>query len=398
MKSSRGTSGTAVKREDGGYISSSDEDDDDDEEAGIARKNIDQIEISSDEEEDAQGPSNRTERSQRSHGASALLPVRILRKEHTQRAIGINTDASSEAAAKILQQAEALGTEVKIEIDDKATRKGKGKVKDVEITGVRKPYKGMWQDGDDEDVQIKEEAISDDEDMADAVAVGISEPAPKEPVKAPISSPEIEKKPKARGKSSGEPVMQTDEERSEYDRYLRNLGALRHELGQDTEEVDAAGDSTMQDAGIAKENVRDNNAYLFQFPPQMPRCRHPDIKKEPTESIQRAPAPLDNGGARTVKTEDTKEEDEKPKRRRMPVVPGMVGKIRVHQSGRTTLRWGGATFDLNPGIPARFMQEVLEVETIPPSQRVVPNEGGDGTSYGRVKGKFVVTPNWEAML
>lgn len=283
-------------------------------------------------------------------------------------------------------------------MDEKATRKGKGKVKDVEITGVRKPYKGMWQDGDDEEVRIKEESVSDDEDMTDAVAVGISEPTAKEPVKASISSPDTEKKPKARGKAGTEPVMQTDEERAEYDRYLKNLEAVRSELGPETEEVDAAGDSNMQDAGVVKRTVRDNNAYLFQFPPRMPGSRNQDIKKEPTESTQRISAPPDNGGAKTIKTEDTKEEDEKPRRRRMPVTPGIVGKIRVHQSGRTTFRWGGETFDLTPGNPAGFMQEVLEVEDVPLSMRVIPNEGGYGTSFGRVKGKFVVTPSWKTML
>ena len=147
---SKSSRGPAIKREDGRHISSEDEDDED----GVEKRNIDEmIVISSDD--DQAGPSTRVGKS---HG---LLPVRIGRREHQDRVIGINTEASSAASAKILQQAEASGKAIKVEGDAKVPRKGKGKAKDVEITGVRRPYKGMWQDADDNGVQVKSEPLSD---------------------------------------------------------------------------------------------------------------------------------------------------------------------------------------------------------------------------------------------
>lgn len=376
-------------------------DDDDDEDAEFPRKDIDLIEISSDEE--IPDPSASKERAQRVHGPSMLLPVRIGRREHLERVVGINTEASSEASAQILQQAEASGSEVKVETDEGATRKGKKKVKDLEITGVRKPYKGMWQDGDESHVPIKAEPLSDDEDMADAEPVGISESSNSVVVKPSISSPETEKKTKARRKPATEPVLQTDEEKAEWERIKKNLESVRAELGPEPEQVaDASGDAIMADtaAGEVKRSVRDNNAYLFHFPPRMPNALHPEIKKEQVEPTQNNSngSATTNGAQKGVKIKTEEVQVDRRRAGGLCVAPGVAGKLRVHESGRTTLRWGGETFELNPGNPAAFMQEVIEVETVPQHLRVVQNEGGETTSFGRVKGKFVVMPSWRAML
>lgn len=339
------------------------------------------------------GPSEHRERAQ--------LPVRIGRKEHRERVVGINTEASTEASAKILQQAEASGSAPTADAVESTTRKGKSKVKDVEITGVRKPYKGVWQDSDESDVKVKAEPISDDEDMADAEQVGIVNKAVEKPSE---QSPDAEKKPKARSKE--EPNLQTDEDRAEWARFQANLRHIRAELGPDEDvaipSADGSGDLTMIDAAAnaSRPSVRDNNVYLFQIPPIMPDLLLPGVKKEPSDPQHGAQeaAPSAKGEAVPIKKEEefSNPLGNAPERPRF--ASGRVGKLRVHQSGRTTLNWGGTSYELTPGNKASFLQEVVSIHVVPENERVVEEDAGEAVSFGRVKGKFVVTPDFSKIF
>jgi DNA-directed RNA polymerase III subunit RPC4 len=302
-----------------------------------------------------------------------LLPVRIGRREHVERAVAINTEASSEAAAKILQQAEATGGEIKAEPVDLVTRKGKGKAKDLEITGVRRPYKGMWQEDDESDVPVKAEPLSDDEAMPDAVPVGNTELS--EPV---ANGAKLKKEPKIRirSKKGQEPVLQTEEEKQEHARFNMFQNAVRFELGPD-------GDETAE--------PRTESTYIFQLPPIAPRAKVGDVKTEPE------PAPVPAPGTKVVK-KTVKADPDKTKTQAMLLGDSAVGKIRVHESGRTTLLWGGKVYDMIASNPADSVGEVMEVNHIPENMRVVPEDHGDGSDIGRVKGKFVALPSWRAML
>lgn len=387
--------GTAIKREEGGTVPS----DDDDDEIGYPRKDIDFIEISSDEEEE--GSSERKERAQRSHTPSMLMPVRIGRREHTDRVVGINTEASSEAAAKILQQAEATGSEIKEEGLMTVPRKSKGKTKDVEITGVRKPFKGMWQDEDEPQVQVKlEPATDDDEEMPDVELVGLSGPSKRDTGKTPLRSPDAGRPVKLRTHKGRGPVFQTDDERAEYYRIRADQRAVRSELGPEPE-VDANGDTDMKDSDdnfdTPKRSVRDNNCYLFHFPPKMPGPNPPGTKNQPPELTQNASGQLTNDTKKASKTDDGISKWMK-KVKSFRVAPGHIGKLYVYQSGRTDLNYGGEKFELTAGIDTIFMQEIVDVINVPENMRVVPEDGGDSTSFSRVKGKFVVTPTLDAML
>ncbi|KAF2705832.1 hypothetical protein K504DRAFT_413746 [Pleomassaria siparia CBS 279.74] len=306
------------------------------------------------------------------------LPVRIGRKEHHDRVVGINTEASAETPVKI-QPTEATNMASTTEASEGILRKGKGKAKDFEITGV----------------QIKPEPVSDNEEPVPAEEVGIFEASNKALENQEPQSPESEKKGKARVKFAPEPVMQTDEDRQEWARFQSNLRHIRAELGPNPEAVDATGDAVMADsadaAGKSKMSVRDNNVYLFQVPPVMPDLLPPTVKPEESNeplvtapSTQQAPIKIEEGttGA-TAKA---------------GITSGFVGKLRVHESGRTTLDWGGTSYELNPGHKASYLQEVVSLNVVPEKDRVAEEDGGDATSYGRVKGKFVVVPAWEKML
>ncbi|EUC46263.1 hypothetical protein COCMIDRAFT_93342 [Bipolaris oryzae ATCC 44560] len=380
-----------MKREDGGLISSDDEDDID-----LPRKDIDLIEISSDEDE-AKDKSVPTQRP-----ARTALPVRIGRKEHQERTFGINTEASSEASAKILEQAESSGQSLATAATDQAGRRSKAKSKDVEITGSRKQFKGVWNDPEDSDVGVKTEPTSDDENMADAEQVGLSNAPAQSVEKEEPQSPDVERKPKIKRKSITEPILQTDEDRAEWARFQSNLRHIRAELGPEEVPHDETGDVAMADAGSAEKRptVRDNNVYLFQIPPLMPEVEPPSVKKEASDPQPLAP-PVQAPGKADAKIKVEEGSFSDPNARVKEGVrfgSGLVGKLRVHKSGRTTLDWGGTSFELTPGNRSGFLQEVASVEIRPENQRAAPEDAGDAISLGRVKGKFVVVPNWARML
>jgi DNA-directed RNA polymerase III subunit RPC4 len=385
-----GGSSSSIKREDGGVVESSE----DEEDQEFPRRDIDLIEISDDE--DGADPNERPSRS--------ALPIRITRKEHQEKAFALNTDASAETAPK--DTAEATGTAGRRAAGDRSgqtSRKGKGKAGDVEITGVRKPFKGVWQDADDSDVQVKAEQISDDEQMPDAEQVGLDASASEPVQKEEPLSPTAERKTKGRSKSIAEPVLQTDEDRAEWARFLENRKHIRAELGPDeVPAVDNSGDTAMAEGATPapKISVRDNNVYLFQIPPLMPELLEPGMKKEASETQAEASASVPPVKKEPVKVK-VEEGFSDPSARPAQgprFASGHVGKLRVRQSGRTTLDWGGTSYELTPGNKASFLQEVVSIHVVPEKDRVVPEDAGEAVSFGRVKGKFVVTPDWGEML
>ncbi|KAI4617591.1 uncharacterized protein J4E87_008227 [Alternaria ethzedia] len=384
--------GPSIKREDGGLVSSDEED-----EADVPRKDIDLIEISSDEDE------SKPKSAPTLRGARTALPVRIGRKEHQERTFGINTEASSETAAKILEQAEASGQSLKDAASEQTSRKPKSKPKDMEITGSRKQFKGVWHDSEDSDVVVKTEPTSEDENMVNAEQVGQSEDPAQPAEKQEPQSPDAERKPKLRKKPIAEPILQTDEDRAEWARFQSNLRHIRAELGpEEVPQVDGSGDVPMADAASTekKPTVRDNNVYLFQIPPLMPAVEPPSIKKE-TSDPQPAQPPVQPSVKPDPKIKLEEGSFSDPSARSKEGVrfgSGLVGKLRVHESGRTTLDWGGTSYELTPGQKASFLQEVASLSIRPESERTAPEDGGDATSLGRVKGKFVVVPNWGEML
>lgn len=383
-----GGGGPSIKREDGGLESSEDEED-----AEFPRKDIDLIEISSDEGETA--PTSRP--------ARTALPVRIGRKEHQERIFGINTDASSETTAKPLEQAEDASQALTAAVIGQTTSKGKSRAKETESASTKKPFKGVWEDKDELISPVKTEDNTEDENMVDAEQVGIVD-RPNQSAERKEVSPETERRHKGRLRGVAEPILQTDEDRAEWARFQSNLSHIRAELGPEYAPVaDGSGDVAMADAAsVAKKaTVRDNNVYLFQIPPLMPELLLTTIKKEPSDAPipPAAPVPAAQGKPEVkIKQEEGGFSDALKAHEAPRFASGCVGKVRVRQSGRTTLDWGGTSYELTPGNKASFLQEVVSIHVVPERERVVPEDAGEAISFGRVKGKFVVTPDWREML
>jgi DNA-directed RNA polymerase III subunit RPC4 len=367
-----GGSGTYVKRENG----ESGSEDEDEENAEFPRKNIDYIEISSDENDAP--PADRPQR--------ATLPVRLGRKEHDRRTIVKDTEADLESSSQAAEKSEATDENPAIGDLKQPSGKGKGKTKDGIPAITKKSFKGVWQDSEDE------------QEEQNAVQVGIID-APQQTAGNQDPSLESERKMKGAVKGFAKPVLQTKEDEQEWARFQKNLSHIRAELGPDRAAVDLSGDVNMEDAAVApakKPTVRDNNVYLFQIPPLMPEVSLSSIKDGPPDvEDQSAPVPPAKPEVK-IKVEEGFSEAS------MPVASafasGCVGRMRVRESGRTTLDWGGTSFELKTGNRVSFLQELCRINVVPEKDRVVSEEAGDATSFGRVKGKFVVVPDWNLML
>jgi len=367
------------KREGNGYVPS---DDDDEENAEFPRKDIEFIDLSI-EDDDAEARGDQR--------AYANLPVRIRREEHKERKISMNPEAVVQTNVKKTGQGEVpvryAGSET--------LHKGKGKAKDVEITGERKPYKGMWQDSDDAQVNIKVEPVSSDDETEAKEQVGIGATSTR-------GEQSLGRERKTKTADRNVPEFGTEEEREEWERIQHNLKAMTAELGPVEEEqpmIDTGGDVLMADtsADNSRPSIRDDHVYLFQLPPIMPELHTAGIKKEQHAATTDSPALV--RAEVGIKKEEEEFSDPRGKTPAGPrFVNGCVGKLRVHRSGRTTLDWGGTSYLLGPGTPGQFLQEVASLNITPVDKRDPPEDAGEAFSYGRIKEKFVVTPNFIDLL
>lgn len=352
-----------VKQEDGGYISS------DDESGGPGKLNVDNLIDLTVEEE--------------GEDAAYLPPVRIQRVEHRERNLISQTEVTSGAATTGKNDAGAA-----------EKKRGKQKTKDVEITGESHRYRGTYTDSSSEDEgEIKPEPVEDD-----------GRPVAPEIVQSPPTSPEARRKAKERIKSgqpesqTQKPAFQTKEEELEWDIHERDLRILRTELGQMA--LPPAAMDTNDQAKDTTDNVEDPRAdkvYLFQLPAVLPPLVHVVPKAEDEDIVMQD---VPEAGTTSVESKATKQSMFKDNGLAMP--SGLVGKLRVHASGRAYLDWGGIPMEVSMGQEATFLQDVLVLDTKDAKPTIAADAEDDiagmAMSMGQVKGKFVVVPEWDKIF
>jgi len=328
--------GVHIKHEDGGFISSEED------EHQRPRKNIDFINGISDEQGDAEGDS--------------LMPVRIRRIEHKDRALPMLAEASSVVT----------------------------KAKQLDSDGDVRRWRGVYEDEDD---KLADKDISDDQ---------TSMSSPQQP-----RSPEMVKRGKKRQREDS-PVFQTEEELQEHERQQNQTNILKAELCG----VRLESHELLQDKKL-------DQIYVFQFPPKLPNLIRPsaEVKDEP-ESSPTLPTnqPAVAGSSAAQNSAPIKIEDDVPISRpatfsfsrstHLPTLnPGRVGKLKIHNSGKATLDWGRTSLQLNKAIDASFAQDVIMVRPATEQSADARLEvGGEALAFGQVRGKFSVAPDWETML
>ena len=379
-----------VKTEDGGYISS---DEDEMDVKGMGRLNVDDLGVIDLTQEDEEADPTRS-----------FAPVRLKREAHKDRTLGLNADGATTQDPSIASN----------DLGDPGgeKRKGKQRAKDVEVTGESEKFQGTYSSSseNEQDPTIKAEPTDEDE------RAGTPEPVQRDPMltQEMPSSPESKRKAKEKIKSNTlagsapeRPVHQTQEEVDEWERHQSDLQLLYSELGTLTlpPQPDRDGDAAMVDAQQQQLDKKADKVYLFQFPPVLPDLLPIAVKPDPE-----APPPADgqamdvdkqpNNSSNPVTVSDDTSGQPRP-----PKLPsGAVGKLKIHKSGKATLDWGGTSLCVGMGAEASFLQDVLVASL--PEHKVAAN-GGDGggevesgvaMAMGQVKGKFIVTPDWEEIL
>lgn len=473
------TGGTEIKTEEQGtmYISS----DDEEHQNEGPRMNIEQINLISDEESDAEPTTNKGKgRAMVARSSGWILkPIRIDRKEHIERAVGINTEATSLTSAELRKRTKARGDkgeslflpmEEDEEVVEKLKKKGKERTRDVEFLRDERKWKGVYQDEKEkeDEAKIKKEPTEDEDAMTvDTVAAtvqakGSTNDVETSPPAAPVvpegSEPSVKPKAKRRRKLKSKdtkPVLQTEEDRQEWARHEEDIRLLDEELRlMDTGPTpmppptkDAEGDTSMED-GVSTKTAeqKEGRIYLIQLPPLVPKLvdqiknessplpeelppppppppppRPPVAAHKPKTPAPPPPAAKPPTTTKIPPQPTIKPDPDTPKKQtittaltaiHLSLQTGRVGTLKLKQSGRVVLAWGGASLELGRGADSEFLQDVVLANSrkyarggAEGGEEVVMSDGGfggglgeSGWGLGQVMGKFVVMPDWRRLF
>jgi DNA-directed RNA polymerase III subunit RPC4 len=394
----------------------------DEEEDGYSapRVDIERINLVSDEEdEEPVVPSKGKGKAKQDKGG--LRPVRLARHEHKERVTVLNTESSStdladkkpstEGAAAadegegmfVRQDGEDNGMFVRQ--DDQTEKAGtSGKSEELHFTHGGQVWKGAWRDEDKAQIKTEpglEEMDTDDIPMAEIeAAVQIDKVEPPTPQKKPRRKSSMKEK---------KPVLQTEEDREEWERHIEDVQILAEELGglQTSAGPDAEGDVGM-DADKLQYKDKEGRMYLFQFPPILPPLINP-MKNEENDDIEMAEVSAAQSGTDGAKaavdlTGDAAAVKQEPGTFQIPaeLIPeaGLIGKLVVRESGKVELEWGGVSLELSRGAEMEFLSTTMIIDGLEDEigDESVGKIVGSGSGLGSIKGKFVATPDWTKML
>jgi len=362
----------------------------------------------------------------------ALAPVRVNRKSHVERVVGVSTEASSINSAELRVKTEDKEAE---DGTGALSRRGKSRAKAVEYLGASRVWRGVGNDEEPDKVfgiTIKKEP--QEETSIDTTTFAEKSPQVLRHNKTTAyegddivmeeggvisdgeSKPQVAAKIKQREKihQDREPLFQTNEERREWVIAQDDLRILREEFGRvlitprpEREEGDV---TTPLEESDDQGHQREDAVYLFQFPPTMPSLFAPTVKKEP-QSPEQTRAPV---GAEVVHTTTQRvgtikiEDDElglglsgsRPKNPRATLAAGKAGKLRIYESGRATISWGETSFEMKMGQAPSFLQSTILTKMHSKIDDAATADGyaGDAMSFGQVRGKLIVTPDWNEIL
>jgi DNA-directed RNA polymerase III subunit RPC4 len=228
-------------------------------------------------------------------------------------------------------------------------------------------------------------------------------------------------------------ASETIEERAERIRYSEDVRKIRHELSAVHPAMAPPDDFDMTEPARLDQGMaggREGKIYLFQFPPLTPMLVDPahkddvvEIKQEPGAEGTQPDGAATTGASPVQSSSKSKEkEKEKPPQikkedndskeearaqiaaaaenakvlaadgARLP--PGLAGKLNVHKSGRVTLEWGGTNMEVRWGSEVNFLQDVVFAAG-DDGVDVKGEEERSTFAFGQVQKKLVVIPDWQ---
>ena len=317
-------------------------------------------------------------------------PVRVPRSEHVDRQAMVNTESSNKKSK----------AEIKA-------------MKEKEMTF-------------ETDIFVKDEPEDDEEGIK-------APPSPETRRRVKVtSSPEAVRRKdggtrrRRSSAASRKPVISTTEEKEEFERLEADRVFALNELGGGSAEAEAPaveikktdGDGDLDMAAEApavataapRNSETENQIFFFQFPPLLPHLvpASTPVKPDPAGDdveVKPDPAPVKKSalkGRALLKSQMAL--------LTAPPAPGLVGKLRVHKSGRISMLWGTAdsegegeiAMEVSRGAHCEFLQEVVVMkEQSPYGDGDVDEKGrtkGIAYSLGQVKGKYVVSPDFGSLL
>ncbi|RDL32003.1 uncharacterized protein BP5553_09405 [Venustampulla echinocandica] len=361
------------------------EDDDD-----TPRIDIEQINLVSDAESDEPIPTGTraVRKGKAKAGKGGLKPVRLHREEHKERVTIVNTQPQTKTEPQL-----------KVENDE------------MEIDELRSSQAEPPADI----IRIKTEP---DQSLDIQSALELPGPSSPELRKSTINL-DVEKKARRPSKKKEKkPVIQTEEDRAEYERHLEDVRVLAEELGG-MQTADSDKDAATTGMEAEEVDKRLGRLYLFQFPPVLPKLYNPMAKPKPppsktaelgtegptdVEVTGSASKPGQAGGKDPhIKTEEAVvvrvEEEEARESNDVVEEEGWIGKLIVRESGRVELSWGGTSMVVGRGVESGFLSTGVVVDSLEKGIHYPNGEAPEGKAMGmgQVMGKFVVTPDWEKM-
>lgn len=389
------------------------------------RFSIDQINIVSDSEDgETDIGKGKAPTRTRGRGSRGLRPVRVERQEPIERAVGANVDPSSSKSAELrrLAKEKAGGDDNSLFVQDTDEETIAGINTEVGVVATEMSLATV---AGDEGPRIKEEPADGDVLMAYNIPPVASDATVVE-ARGPQKGPVKAQNPKfpAKGPRS---LLPTEEEEQERKRHEQDIAQLKKALGPVRSTLDntTGGDSPRREGEDKGEDARDERhgrLFLIQFPPMTPNLVVPKACQGDLilDAAEARPAPLSiplEEASPAIKEESCPNDvptlapplgipsaiTEPPTlvtatNNQLP--PGRVGKLQIHQSGRATIDWGGIRFELSKGSDVDFLQDaVVASEQI----HYGPTESGDSPgrrvwAMSQVRGKFVVTPDWDELL
>ncbi|KAI4160381.1 MAG: hypothetical protein LQ342_005792 [Letrouitia transgressa] len=412
---------TTVKKEDKklAHVPSSDEEPFEVQPPG-RRVNVEHINLVSDEDSTEEmkdgGKGKENEMSTKLPASSFMRPIRIDRHEHVERTIGVNTDASSLTSAELRRKAKARGDAegsvflpVNAELKNSKGEEDRSREEDQDVEFLRHEIReaGIYPDKDQNaGPQVKQEPTDAGEVMAinhsnELLATAITQEVlnqPSHPPREPTPTPKRPPKPRPRRQSrrklnARKPVLQTDEDRKEWERYQEDMALICEELRRarslspprepepttTTDEQDPKSSQEPKEKSKGKDK-KDGLVYLFQLPPLMPELQQ-QLDKSKNSKAKEPAASQDKSEA--VSAHGLKDRDPEPEAKlatesdpdidptiftsaqssRMPA--GRVGEIMLDRDGFPSAVWGKTKMDVGRASAYGSLQEVIILRTEP---------------------------------
>ncbi|QSL64823.1 hypothetical protein MERGE_002126 [Pneumocystis wakefieldiae] len=141
-----------------------------------------------------------------------------------------------------------------------------------------------------------------------------------------------------------------------------------------------------------QEREKSDELLFFQFPPILPallrtgdeKIRDQEIKIE-NEDIMEVDSE-ENISHKTMLLDHTDLHSDKSKHY---LPDGCVGQLKIRKSGKTTILWGGIEMNVSLGSNCEFLQDIVAVDY---------KNNKKAWLMGRIKQKFIVTPDIEQLL